>query len=185
MISPVRSTDLRMTGRCIWLAGRHVDEQVAEHLAPRSRGGRRLERAAAVVRVLGGADRRQVVGIAGDAVLGELAERRHDLATTADAAAAAHRVEVDAELARRVEHGATGFDVAAAAGWGEDDGGHGRRRLRSALRVRPVRPSCDASAPATATAPDSLPLVDVAGIAVGLDPRGAVLVGAAQHVGRP
>ena len=51
------------------------------------------------------AERGQVVGRGGDPVLGELADALLDLAAAADPAAAADRVDVDAEPAGGVEHG--------------------------------------------------------------------------------
>ena len=50
----------------------------------------------------------QVIRLGGDPVLRELAQALRHLAAAADAPPAADRVDVDAERARRVEHGRPG-----------------------------------------------------------------------------
>ena len=80
-------------------------------------------------------------------VLGEFALGDFDLAASADAASAAHRIEVDAELARRFEHADAIRDLAAFAGGRENDkpGRHcsasralARSAMESATPLSPV-----------------------------------------------
>ena len=81
-----------------------------------------------------------------DGVLGEPAFRHLDLAAAADAAPAADRIEIDAERARRLQHGRPFGKIAALARWREDDamGGQGSLRpwraggLRAGRRRRPL-----------------------------------------------
>ena len=67
------------------------------------------------------APRRDMVACGDQRVLGEFALGDFDLAASADAASAAHRIEADAELARRFEHADAIRDFAAFAGGGEND----------------------------------------------------------------
>ena len=57
----------------------------------------------------------------GDAVLGEFAIRRCDLAFGADATPTANRVEIDTKLARGCQNGGACREMAAFARRGEDD----------------------------------------------------------------
>jgi hypothetical protein len=108
--------------------GRHVEYDVAQDLccAPKAAAG--VENPAPVVLVLRGSWRREVLGCRGQRVLRELAEGRPHLAPAADAAAAAHRVEVDAEPAGCVEHGRARRHASSLTGRHEDDDGIGRGR---------------------------------------------------------
>src|SRR5690606_31545492 len=75
----------------------------------------------------------QVIGARVDAVLGEAALAELDLAAPADAAAAAHGVDIDAEHARGLEHGGAACERAALARRREHDthlrGGFGREGI--------------------------------------------------------
>ena len=83
---------------------------------------------------------RQRGRLAVDGPLGERTRRRFDLATTADAPTAAHRIEIDPELARRGQHRGTGVDFAGQAGRGENDPWHrGLRAPSAATTVALVR----------------------------------------------
>ncbi len=88
--------------------GRHVDDGVALELRLAAEAAAGGEAADAVVALLDGVPGREGVLGDGEAVLGELAEGGGDLALGADAAAAADRVEVDAERAGGGEHGVPG-----------------------------------------------------------------------------
>ena len=88
------------------LAGRrHVDDDVADDARRAAEAVTGHERAVAVVVGLDGARWAERVGRGVDRPLGEAPDARLDLAAPADAAPAAHRVEVGAEAARRLEHG--------------------------------------------------------------------------------
>ncbi len=114
--------------------GRDVDEDVA---ADRGGAGEAAVVGQALLVAVGRLqlrERREVAGRGRDPVLGELAEALGHLAAAADAAPAAHRVDVDAERARRVEDRGAGREMPAAARRREDDerlglGRHGRRCL--------------------------------------------------------
>ena len=107
--------------------GRDVDHDVPEDVRRAAQPRARDQRPAAVVVALRRAGGGEVVGGRGDGVLGERAERRLHLATAADAPAAAHRVQVDTQLAGRVEDGRAGAHGAPPPGRHEDgDGGGGR-----------------------------------------------------------
>ena len=92
--------DLRVDHRVL----RHVDDEVA--LDRRRAGEAALFRQAAnaVVALLLGAARRDVVVGGDDLVLGEIAFLHLDLAAAAGGASAAHALDIDAERARGVEH---------------------------------------------------------------------------------
>jgi hypothetical protein len=62
-----------------------------------------------------------MIGARGDAVLGELAVTDIDLAAPTDGAAAAHRVDIDTQRARRLQDGSSNGESSALARWGEDD----------------------------------------------------------------
>ena len=125
------SARLRTTCLWTWRLGRHVDDDVAEELRLAAEAAAGGEAADAVVALLDGVPGRERLGGDGDAVLGEVAEGGGDLALGADAAAAADRIEVDAELAGGGQHRGADGEAAALARRGEDDegvagGGHGR-----------------------------------------------------------
>ncbi len=99
------SARLRTTWRCTCESAGTSTTTVAADLRLAAEAaavgkGAALRRVALLDRV----PRGDMVGPALDSVLGELALRHLDLAATADAAAAAHRIEIDAEPARRLEH---------------------------------------------------------------------------------
>jgi len=114
--------------------GRDVDDDVVENLGVATQPVR-LGPQRPASPVLGGLARsgRAHTRLArGDAVLGELADLGDHLATAADAAATADRVQVHAELAGGVEHVRAALDLALAPRRGEDDAcrvGH-RRPIR-------------------------------------------------------
>ena len=96
---------------------RHVDDEIAADLAPGSRAaaprakGPRLSSIALLDLV----PRRDVIGARRDRVLGELALGDLDLAAPANAAPAADRIEIDAELARGVEQAVPSAKLASLA----------------------------------------------------------------------
>ena len=128
--------------------GRDVDDHVAAQVGGTRQPASLGEPLLAVVLGLALGRRGQVVGAGSDAVLGERAERRHDLAATAEAAPATDRVDVDAERARGVEDRRPLGEPAAPAGRREDDEGirgrlgglgGGRRHGREPLSRRSRR----------------------------------------------
>ena len=84
--------------------GRHVDDDVAQELRLAGQPPPRLQALPALVALLDRRERAQMLGRAGDAVLGEAALAHRHLAPPADRPPAAHRVDVDAELPRRGQH---------------------------------------------------------------------------------
>ena len=104
-------------------------------------------------------------------MLGELALGDLDLAAPADAAPAADRIEVDAELARRVEHARRRPRIAALARGREDDA---MDRSRRQARARRRRLRAGSRAPAFALRRR---------LAVLADPARAIGVVAHHHVG--
>ena len=129
--------------------GRDVDHDVAEDLCGAAQPRARDQRPAAVVVPLRRSGRGEVVGGGRDGVLGEGAEGRLHLAPAADAPAAADRVQVDAQLPGRIEHGRAGAHGATSTGRHEDgDGGaarlvvHGRCPPRSWCLVTTAPPRC-------------------------------------------
>ena len=105
---------------------RHVDEEIAakarlatEPLAPPE------ATAQACVALLDGAGGRHMVERGGNAALLVHAFDDGDPATSADAAPAAHRIEIDAELACRLEHAHPFGKAPALAGGREGDGEFG------------------------------------------------------------
>ena len=139
-------TPLRTTWRWTWLSGGTSTRTSPSTCArqPSRRPGARP--AQPVVLVLVRAARREVAVARLDAVLREAALGRHDLAAAAQAAAAADRVEVDAERARRVEDRRPGLEPPAPPGRREDDLRAAAaliapcRRSRAMRRCRPARP---------------------------------------------
>ena len=119
--------------------GWDVDDEVAGD------GGNASEPAPLGEPALGGVPRLDLVGRREvgrrrrDAVLGMLALRDLDLTATADATAAADRVEVHAESPRRVEERRPVLEPSSPAGRREDDEGVGGHHWVAALR-RPSRP---------------------------------------------
>ncbi len=104
------------------LAGRRdVDHDVATDAGGATQPVTGDERAVAAVVGLDRRRRPECVRSNGDRPLGERALSGHYLATTTDAAATAHRVEVGAETARRIEHGGAVLDRSAQTGRREDD----------------------------------------------------------------
>src|SRR4051812_43954402 len=102
---------------------RDIHDDVAEHLRLASEPPALGEALVASVRDLDLVERAEVLRARGDAVLRVLALGQDDLTSAADPAAAAHRVEIDAELARAVEHRRPGLELAAPARRNEDDPG--------------------------------------------------------------
>jgi hypothetical protein len=92
---------------------RDIDEDVALHVGEAAESPSRSEPSEPVVLLLVRTPRREVAVAGLDAVLGERALRRDDLAAAAQAATAAHRVEVDAERSGRVEDGDARLESAA------------------------------------------------------------------------
>ena len=122
--------------------GGDVDDDVGEELGLAAEAAAGGEAADAVVALLDGVEGGEGVGGGGDAVLGEVAEGGGDLALGADAAAAADRVEVDAELAGGGEDRGAGGEAAALAGGGEDDEGVGHAGTgwaRAPAFVKPLK----------------------------------------------
>ena len=83
--------------------GRHVDDEVALQQRRAAEAAPVLEAAPIGVALLDGAESREVGRLRVDAELGELALADLDLAAPADAAPAAHRIDIDAEAARRLQ----------------------------------------------------------------------------------
>ena len=107
--------------------GRHVDDDVGLDLGLAAEAAAGREAAFGVVALLDGVPRGERVLGDGEPMLRERAVGRGHLALRADAAAAADRVEVDAERAGGGEDGGAGGDAAALARGSEDDErvGHG------------------------------------------------------------
>ena len=106
--------------------GRHVDDEVAPDVRRAAQPPALGQRAAGGVARLLLARRAQVLRRALDPELGEVAGTRLHLAAAAEAAAAADRIEIDAERACGVEdRGAEGEAPALAGGREDDEGGRG------------------------------------------------------------
>ncbi len=125
---------------------RDVDHDVAAQGRGAGQAPPGRQAVGAGVRGLDVARRREVIGRRGEPQLGELAQAGLDLAASAQAAPAAHRVDVHPQRAARVQDGRTRLEAAAPAGWREHDhrlrrAAHGRDRLSlSPRRRRPAAP---------------------------------------------
>ena len=109
--------------------GGHVDHDVAQHLRRARQPAPGRERLVAVQFLLDGGERRQVLRARGHAVLREIAFGQQHLAAAAQAAPAAHGVDVHAERARHLqERRADGNARAPARGREDDEGVRGRSR---------------------------------------------------------
>ena len=102
--------------------GRHVDDKIAANpgLAAEPAGQRKRS----ALRGVAGLDLsqgRHVIGAGMNGVLGEIALGDVDLTATADASAAADRIEIDAERARGFQETRAFGELAALAGGHEDD----------------------------------------------------------------
>ena len=104
---------------------RHVDDEVAEDLRRAGEAAPFRQAAHALVAFFLGPLGRDVVVRGNDLVLGEVAFLHLDLAAPAGGAAAAHAFDIDAELARSVEHGRADGEAPALAGRHEQDEGIG------------------------------------------------------------
>ena len=151
--------------------GRDVDDEVTGDAGRAAEAASLRETTIGRVPRLHLGGRREVEAVETIAVLRVLALGDLDLAAAADAAAAADRVEVDAEPPRRLEHGRAVLEPSSPAGRGEDDECVGRRH-DAALR-RPSRPP---RRPRVTSPPGRVPVPG--------DPVRAVRVVAHQHVGR-
>ena len=133
--------DLRVDDRVL----RHVDDEIAQDLRRAGQAAALRQAADAVVALFLGAARRDVVVGRDDLVLGEIAFLHLDLAAAAGGASAAHALDIDAELARGVEHGGADGKAPALAGRHEQDEGvggvdAGRSRFCSSLTPGPSAP---------------------------------------------
>ncbi len=128
---------------------RHVDDEIAAELRLTSEPAARLQRPALVdIALLDRIPRRRVILRGIERMLGEFALHDLDLAARADAAPAAHGIEIDAELARRFEHAGSVLELAALARRRKDDAmlaqiHQPRARLRPSRR--PPSPSAGGS----------------------------------------
>ena len=137
-----RSRSLRTTWP-VHLAGRRARRRRRRRRSVRAQPSRLPgdERAVAVVVGLDRRRRTERVGCGVDRPLGEAADARRHLAAPADAAPAAHRVEVDAELAGRLEHRGAVGDLALEARRREHDAmqrGHGLGRAPGGVGPPPA-----------------------------------------------
>ncbi len=166
--------------------GRHVDDHVAEQLRLTGQAAvRRHLLAARAVALLGRARRRDVRGARADAVLGELALGQGDLATAAQRPAAAHRIDVDPELARRLEQGRAAREPPAAPGRRENDEGSVSHPV-GAQAQRALEPDFKSKFPpsyARRRRRSRRSLALGARLAVRLQPAPAIAIVAHQHVG--
>ena len=102
--------------------GRHVDDEIAQDARLAAESAARRQRAALVdIALLHRAPRRHMIFRGIERVLGEFALGDVDLTAPADAAAAADRVEIDAEFARDLQHAGAVGDFVAFARRREDD----------------------------------------------------------------
>ena len=102
--------------------GRHIDDEIAQDARLAAEPAARRQRAALVdPALLYRAPWRHMIVRGIERVLGEFALGDVDLAAPANAAAAADRVEIDAELARDLEHAGALGDFVAFARRREDD----------------------------------------------------------------
>src|ERR1700722_16821057 len=102
--------------------GRHINDEIAEDARLAAESAARRQRAALVdPALLHRAPWRHMIFRGKQRVLGEFALRDIDLTAPADAAAAADRVEIDAESARDLQHAGAVGDFVAFARRREDD----------------------------------------------------------------
>src|SRR5579872_6896680 len=151
---------------------RHVDDEIAADFRLAAEAAAVLERSALLdIALLDAVPGRDVIGRRDDAVLGEMARRDLDLAAAANAAAAADRIEIDAEAAGRFEH-ARAFRQALALA---------RRREDNEMIAQHLLPG--AAAPfAAAAAFASGGLALRRRLAILSDPGGAIRVVAHHHI---
>ena len=100
---------------------RHVDDEIAQHAGGTGEPPAGGERLAPRIGRLDLGEGREVLVQGRDAVLGELALAEGHLAAPANAAAAAHRIDVDAERARGAQDRRAERKAPAPARWREDD----------------------------------------------------------------
>ncbi|MNY35154.1 hypothetical protein D3C86_1695410 [compost metagenome] len=107
----------------VHLAGwRHIDHRIAQQPGRAAQPATRVEHAAALFPgLLGGAFAAQVAGGGRHPVLGETAFAQVDLATAAEATAAAHRVDIDPQRPGGFQQRSAQGKAAAVAGRGEYD----------------------------------------------------------------
>ncbi len=125
---------------------RHVDNQVAADLRLTAEPPPRLQRPALVdIALLDRVPGARVIGAGNDGVFGELAFGDVDLTARADAAPAAHGIEIDAELSRGFQDRHAVLEFAALARGREDDQMLAQSinsardgDLRGGLRLRPA-----------------------------------------------
>src|SRR5205807_6818040 len=101
-------------------AGRHVDDEVALDVRRAGQPVTRWQRAATREALLGGAYRGEIGGLRADAVLREVTLHHQHLATPAQRAPAAHRVDVDSQAAGGLQERCAQGEAAALAGRRED-----------------------------------------------------------------
>ena len=81
----------------------HVDDHITLHLRAAGQTAARGQRLGGAIVLLHLGHRRQMVGAGDQAVLGKLALRDQDLAAAANAAPAAHRINIDAQRTSRLQ----------------------------------------------------------------------------------
>src|SRR6056297_3848671 len=123
----------------------NVDDDVALNRGLTAEAASLLQAAHTVIAFLDRVPFRQRVGRDGDAVLGEVAIGRRDLAFRTDAAPAADAVEIDAKLPRGGQDGRADGKAAAFGRWRKDDEGVGRHFSRSFEAADTVAYLCAAS----------------------------------------
>ena len=119
--------------------GRHVHDDIGAHLGQAAEAPLSGDAATRRELDLQRRRRREMLQARGDAVLRELAHRWFDLATPAEAVAAAHRVDVHAEPAGRVEHRRPGREAPSPPRWREDDERVGRDLAHALAAALPAR----------------------------------------------
>ncbi len=155
----------------------HVDDEVSADRGGAAQSHAPGQRSSPRVAPFDGSRGGEVRGIDADAVLGELAEHRLDLASATDAAATADRVDVDAQLAGGVEHRGTGWNIAT-----ESRGREHHEVVCAAHRALFTRSRCRVSGLAAATAAAFAVGADRR-VAVGADPGGTVGVVPGEDIG--